>query len=227
MDNLNIFQQPLRGLIVGSTGQGKSTFLYNLIKGPLHKKFHKIFLFIINKDYDPKYKKMGIKQMYDDYDIVELEKIFMEKKPDNKQWLIILDDCISEKEFSSNSPQSILNKITVLGRLRGISLIVSVQKCRSASVVLRSNINWLVCFPTIYDLEIKAIYDICAINKYPYFKRMFHDITKDSQYNAFLYDRRKPSLFDQIYQLRSEASEGADPDLYEYKIFKYKYDFEY
>ena len=227
MESLNLFQLPLRGLIVGSTGQGKSTFLYNLIKGPLHKKFHKIFLFSINKDYDPKYKKMGIKQMYDDYNIVELEKIFMEKKPDNKQWLIILDDCISEKEFSSNSPQSILNKITVLGRLRGISLIVSVQKCRSSSVVLRSNINWLVCFPTIYDLEIKAIYDICAINKYRYFKGMFHDITKDSQYNAFLYDRRNPSLLDQIYQLRSEASEAEDPDLYEYKIFKYKYDFEY
>ena len=229
MENLNIFQLPMRALIVGSTGQGKSTLLYNMMIGPLRQQFHRVFLFTVNRDYDPKYSKMGIpkQRMYDDYDTAELEYLFESKKPDGKQWLIILDDCISEAEFSSNSPQSTLNRITVLGRLRGISLIVSVQKCCASSTTLRNNISWLVVFPTMYDREIKAIHDICSINKYPYFKRMFHEIVRDSRYNAFLCDKRQGNLLDQIYQLRPEKKEGNDQDSYDYHVFKYIYEFEY
>ena len=229
MENLNLFQLPLRGLVVGSTGQGKTTLLFNLLTNPdyLHKKFHKVHLFSVNIDYDPKYKKMNLnpKRMYNDYDTEELERIFNEKKPDGKHELIILDDCISEQEFKSESPKSILNKIMVLGRLRGLSLLISVQKCRSCSTIVRSNINWLITFPTIYDLEIKATYDISAINSYQYFKKMFHQITKDDQHHAFLYDRRQNSLMNQIYQLRPEKGEKEDE--YTYRVFKYSYNFEY
>ena len=229
MEQLNIFDLPTRGLICGSTGQGKSTLLYNLIKGPLHKKFDRIYLFTINLDYDPKYKKMKInpKRCFDDYNVPELEYIFHNKKPDGKQWLIILDDVMAEKDFNSNSPNTILNKIMVLGRLRGISLIASVQKCCCSSTVLRNNINWLVVFPTLYKTEIEAIHKICAINSETYFKRMFHQIVKDSQYNAFLYDRRQSNLLEQIYKLQPEKKDDDDPDSYNYRLFKMKYEFEY
>ena len=228
MEQTNIFNLPLRMMLVGASGQGKTTFIYNMIKGPLHRRFHRIYLFSINKDYDPKYKRLGIstRRMYDDYDTAELEHIFNIKPANADQWLIILDDCIAEKEFASNSPQSILNKLAVLGRLRGISLMVSVQKCCSSSTTLRNNINSLIVFPTIYDREIKAIYDICAINTYQYFKRMFHEIVQDSQYNAFLYDKRQSNLLQQIYQVRPEKREDDDPDSYNYRIFKYSYSFQ-
>ena len=56
---------------------------------------------------------------------------------------------------------------------------------------------------------------------------MFHDITKENKYDTFLYDRRNNSLLDQIYQTKPVKKDDNDPDSYEYKIFKYKYDFEY
>ena len=113
MEQLNIFQIPFRGLIVSNTGGGKSTILYNLIRGPLHRKFDRVYLFTINRDYDPKYKRMGIpsKRMYDDYDAEELEDIFYSKKADNKQWLIILDDVMADKDFNSPYQHQFLIKL--------------------------------------------------------------------------------------------------------------------
>ena len=159
---------PMRAVILGPSGSGKSILLQNFILDIYHKCFSRIYIFSpsINVDYQTwqPVKDMITKEItnnddeqfyFDHYDeeglfnfintqrkIIEYQK----KHNHNKLFsiLIVVDDFADDVKFSRNS--KLLHSLFTRGRHSQISTIVATQKFNALSPIIRVNASDLYVF---------------------------------------------------------------------------------
>ena len=159
---------PLRDIILGPSGAGKGVLLSNMILDIYRGCFDRIYIFspsidvdktwIPVKEYIEKSQKVDLKKeklFFDSYDAEALENIVstqhkvaehMKSKGFTKiyQVLIIVDDFADDPIFSRHS--KLLHALFTRGRHSFISTIVSTQKYRAISNIIRVNATNLYVF---------------------------------------------------------------------------------
>ena len=159
---------PMRSLILAPSGGGKTVLIQNLIMNIYKGCFNRIFIFSpsINVDYTWQPVKKYIQEemkvfesdkekiYFDKFDVAELSKIIDTqhkiiqylKKNDRKSLfsiLVIIDD-FADNHTVSHHP--LINSLFTRGRHNSISTIVSTQKFRAISNIIRVNATELYVF---------------------------------------------------------------------------------
>ena len=159
---------PVRAVILGPSGSGKSILLQNMILDLYRDCFSRIYIFSpsINVDYQTwepvkKYINKTIPQnddeefYYDRYDEESLNNIittqrkiieYQKKQNHNKLFsiLIVVDDFADDVKFSRNS--KLLHSLFTRGRHSQISTVVATQKFNALSPIIRVNASDLYVF---------------------------------------------------------------------------------
>ena len=172
---------PLRDIILGPSGAGKGVLLSNMILEIYRGCFDRIYIFspsidvdktwIPVKEYIEKSQKVDLKKeklFFDSYDAEALENIVstqhkvaehMKTKGYTKiyQVLIIVDDFADDPIFSRHS--KLLHALFTRGRHSFISTIVSTQKYRAISNIIRVNATNLYVFRLRNGGDLEALID--------------------------------------------------------------------
>ena len=172
---------PLRDIILGPSGAGKGVLLSNMILDIYRGCFDRIYIFspsidvdktwIPVKEYIEKSQKVDLKKeklFFDSYDAEALENIVstqhkvaehMKTKGYTKiyQVLIIVDDFADDPIFSRHS--KLLHALFTRGRHSFISTIVSTQKYRAISNIIRVNATNLYVFRLRNGGDLEALID--------------------------------------------------------------------
>lgn len=172
---------PLRDIILGPSGAGKGVLLSNMILDIYKGCFDRIYIFspsidvdktwIPVKEYIEKSQKVDLKKeklFFDSYDAEALENIVstqhkvaehMKSKGFTKiyQVLIIVDDFADDPSFSRHS--KLLHALFTRGRHSFISTIVSTQKYRAISNIIRVNATNLYVFRLRNGGDLEALID--------------------------------------------------------------------
>ena len=170
-------KKPFTLALCASRGGGKTSVLLQLVttpesQGGYAKGFSEIYLFSPNILVDDKLTFLASildpKKVFIEFDQQKIEDILNSNQFDNSRHkLIILDDCISERNFMDQTPDGILNRIATIGRNRNVSVIVVLQKFKGAPKTFRENLDGLVLFSGFSQDSINDIY--CAEIPFPYF----------------------------------------------------------
>ncbi len=163
----DIFDLPMRLLIISKSGDGKSSYLGNLL---LRKEFYRddflpenIFIFTGSKHGDKKLKtiidELDIEDsnVVDGYDEDYLSMIYdmlvenynekiEDKVKDKKELnsLIIFDDLSFNNSFKDKGKNDMIRKLFMNGRKYSISVVVISQKYSSVSTAIRENATGLI-----------------------------------------------------------------------------------
>jgi hypothetical protein len=172
---------PLRAVILGPSGSGKSILLQNMILDIYDKCFSRIYIFSpsINVDYQTwePVKKSINKEMnktddeefyFDHYDedalfnIINTQRKIIEyqkKNNHNKLFsiLIVVDDFADDVKFSRNS--KLLHSLFTRGRHSQISTIVATQKFNALSPIIKVNASDLYVFRLRNFSDLQAFLD--------------------------------------------------------------------
>ena len=172
---------PLRAIILGPSGSGKSILLQNMILDLYDKCFKRIYIFSpsINVDYQTwePVKKMIEKEIinnddeqfyFDHYDEEALFNIintqrkiieYQKKHNHNKLFsiLIVVDDFADDVRFSRNS--KLLHSLFTRGRHSQISTVVATQKFNALSPIIRVNASDLYVFRLRNYSDLQAFLD--------------------------------------------------------------------
>jgi len=172
---------PLRAIILGPSGSGKSILLQNMILDLYDKCFKRIYVFSpsINVDYQTwePVKKMIEKEItnnddeqfyFDHYDEEALFNIintqrkiieYQKKHNHNKLFsiLIVVDDFADDVKFSRNS--KLLHSLFTRGRHSQISTVVATQKFNALSPIIRVNASDLYVFRLRNYSDLQAFLD--------------------------------------------------------------------
>ncbi len=172
---------PLRAVILGPSGSGKSILLQNMILDIYDKCFKRIYIFSpsINVDYQTwePVKKMIEKEItsnddeqfyFDHYDEEALFNIintqrkiieYQKKHNHNKLFsiLIVVDDFADDVKFSRNS--KLLHSLFTRGRHSQISTVVATQKFNALSPIIRVNASDLYVFRLRNYSDLQAFLD--------------------------------------------------------------------
>jgi predicted AAA+ superfamily ATPase len=145
--NKGIFPVPFRCMISGTSGCGKTTFLYNLILQKWGIPFHYLYIFSQTLEQD------AYQNLKNDYEILSAEEdneiaYFFnnceELIPVNEcesNSLLVFDDCVNVKQ------QEIIKDYFSYGRNKNISCIYLTQcYTKVDSQLIRNNINFLCIF---------------------------------------------------------------------------------
>tara|TARA_R110001592_G_scaffold19427_5_gene79723 strand:+ start:1946 stop:2707 length:762 start_codon:yes stop_codon:yes gene_type:complete len=162
-----IFDLPMRLLIISKSGDGKSSYLGNLL---LRDEFYRkdflpenIFIFTGSKHGDKKLKtiidELDIEDsnVIDGYDEDMLDAIYdmlvdnfnekvEDKVKDKKQLnsLIILDDLSFNNSFKDKGKNDMIRKLFMNGRKYSMSVVIISQKYSSVSTAIRENATGLI-----------------------------------------------------------------------------------
>lgn len=151
------------------------------------------------------YEFLGLLQYYDYVDYRELEK------PDQYIYMIILDDCITNKSAFSSKKSSALTKAILNSRHIGICLYIATQHIKMVSKAVRGNVDIWQLFKTKNEqLLIDDIYpELSALLSPEEFLTLYHYATSASDNDSLVYDGKEPDKqnrfklnFDVILQLK-------------------------
>jgi len=172
---------PCRSLILGPSGSGKGILLQNLILDVYKNCFERIYIWSPSIDIDQTWrpvkqyieKEMKVntekeKCFFNEYHPEDLERVITQqhkiadyqKKQDHSkiyQILIIVDDFADSPEMSRHS--KLLHSLFTRGRHSFISSIVSTQKFRSISTIIRVNATELYVFKLRNQGDLDAFVD--------------------------------------------------------------------
>jgi len=172
---------PVRAVILGPSGSGKSILLQNFILDIWYKCFSRVFIFSpsINVDHQTwePVKQMISKEItnnddeqfyFDHYDedalfnIINTQRKIIEyqkKHNHNKLFsiLIVVDDFADDVKFSRNS--KLLHSLFTRGRHSQISTIVATQKFNALSPIIRVNASDLYVFRLRNYSDLQAFLD--------------------------------------------------------------------
>ena len=174
---------PIRSIILGPSGSGKSILLQNMILDIYKNCFSRVFIFSpsINVDYQTwepvkKYldkevndsEDQGDTFYFDHYDEEGLFKIidtqrkiieYQKKHNHHKLFsvLIVVDDFADDVKFSRNS--KLLHSLFTRGRHSQISTVVATQKFNALSPIIRVNASDLYVFRLRNYSDLQAFLD--------------------------------------------------------------------
>lgn len=200
------FKAPFLFLISAKRNSGKSVLLLNLLvhKDLLYQRFDVIYVFSPTWNYQNTFDVLDLppEQVFEEFDEKKIAEIIEENKEEQKEVLIIFDDCISSKGFKKTTEHSPLNHIATLGRHFNISLIIISQKLTSVSTQVRQNSDYIVLF-AINPLETKLAYDtFCnSISNYKDWQEMVKYCTKD-RYNFLFIDNHLGEFYHNFNKLQ-------------------------
>lgn len=133
-----LFGHPFRMVIVASSGGGKSSFIYSILK---QKKmygnfFDKVIIWNGSPRYNDTFRKLNNTEVFNDYDETEIKNLVDEirqlqeaRKNENKRYLRILFvfDDYSSKGLTKRNAINVVDDIFCSGRNAGISVIITSQ----------------------------------------------------------------------------------------------------
>jgi carboxylesterase type B len=174
----NVEKLPLRSLIVGSSGGGKSILLQNMILDIYKNCFSRVYIWSpsihIDHTWEPVKKyvydniKIGKDEecFFDHYNSEDLENVIETQKKvikymkdnDHKklyQILVVIDDFADVPEFTRNS--KLLWQLYIRGRHLMISSITSTQVFRQISPIIRKNLTSIYLFKMRNQSDLEAV----------------------------------------------------------------------
>ena len=174
---------PTRSILLGPSGTGKTTVMANLLLNHYRGCFQQIYIWSptmgvdktwdVIKDYCEKelHQVESKKERYffDSYSADDMKNVIdtqfkvveWQKNNGYKNMFsicIIVDDFVDDKKFC-HSDNSLLNKLFIKGRHACISTLVSTQKFRCLSSVIRSQITEIYVFPLRNNQDLEAFID--------------------------------------------------------------------
>lgn len=154
----NLIPQPLRCLINGNSGSGKTNLLLNLIYNPSGVLFRNLYIFSKSIEQEA---YVELRQKYTDIERTLNRKIvyFFSNCEDlppleecKKNSLVVFDDCLMEK-------QDVIKSYFIRGRHRNLSCVYLSQSYGRVDMqVIRNNVNLLCVFKQNKHYT-KRIYD--------------------------------------------------------------------
>jgi len=215
---------PLRDIILGPSGSGKGILLQNLILNIYKDCFDRIYIFspsiFVDKTWSPviehinkdlKVNTEKEKCLFDTFDTEELsnivetqKKIAEHMKSQNYkkiyQILIIIDDWADDYKASHNP---VLNSLFTKGRHSFISVIVSSQKFRALSNIMRVNAVNLYVFRlrNVGDLD-AFVEEVSAVASKKELLNLYHIATEEAY--SFLFIKLNSKKVNDMFYLRFE-----------------------
>lgn len=221
-----LFGHPFRCVIVGSSGGGKSSFLYSLLsdKKMYADFFDKIIIWNGSPRYNSQFRKLKNTEVYNQFDQEEIKNIVdeirimqEERKAQNLRYyriLFVFDD-YSSKGLVSRASINIIDDIFCSGRNAGISIIITSQvykhinrNCRMTNVthlvVMGVNQEMIKEISDEHQSEFATPDDIVNIYK---------DIRKKDNYGHLIVDYKRPAkerfrTLNKVYKIEDENGMG-------------------
>lgn len=194
MDN-NSFITKIPNLlyICGHRGSGKTYVLIQLLLNPnlYYQKYDKIFVFspsLLDKNDGSLFDLLNLPrcQVFSNFKEELLNGLIKKKKRfQEQQWLIILDDCITDIKNSH-----LMKIIATNGRHMGLSMWITSQKSTLGSTVIRTNADMCILFRPRSGNEIDALFrDSCinAISKKQFTKLLIDNTMEKHSFLAINY----------------------------------------
>ena len=177
----NVGSLPLRAILLGSSGTGKTILIQNMILKIYRNLFERIYIFSpsihvdsawdeVKKHLDNiKRKENEPELLYDNYDeqaltnIVDTQKKITQHLKSNKatkklyQILVVIDDLADNKECCRNS--RLLHSLYTRGRHSCISTICATQKFTALSPIIRVNATELYVFRLRNYIDLQTFLD--------------------------------------------------------------------
>lgn len=195
-------------LLIGRRGSGKTTMLMELLTGHngLMSEMDEILFVCPNIRFDRKYadymsetygdrqwRKHHNKKFHslDYYNPDRIKAIFDDRDPkDRDHIMIVLDDCISEKNFRRVGSSDVLSRTATAGRNRLISVVITSQQVRSIHSDVRKQADYAIVFKTDNLAEVDALYEDFGWGKRKDWVEWFQD-TLTEEYTALLLAQNK------------------------------------
>ena len=226
-----LFGHPFRCVIVGSSGGGKSSFLYSLLsdKKMYGDFFDKILIWNGSPRYNTQFKKLKNAEVYNTFDPVEITDIVNEirllqeeRKNDGLRYyriLFVFDDYSSKGLVGRNSI-NIIDDVFCSGRNAGISIIITSQVYKHINRNCRmTNVTHLVVMGVNQEMmkEISEEHQSEFANPDDIVK-IYKDIRTKDPYGHLIVDYKKPGkerfrTLNKIYKIEDNvqlAKDGLD-----------------
>jgi hypothetical protein len=200
-----LFGHPFRSVVVASSGGGKSSFIYNLMK---QKRmyggfFDQILIWNGSPRYNEEFKKLPHTSVYNEYNEEEIKELMdgikelqEARKAENKRFLRILlvFDDYSSKGLTKRNAVNIVDDIFCSGRNAGVSVIITAQvykhinrNCRMSNVthlvVMGVNQEMMKEIADEHQSELATPDDVVNI---------YQTIRKDDNYGHLIVDYTRP-----------------------------------
>lgn len=223
-----LFSHPFRSVIVGSSGGGKSSFLYSLLndKKMYGDFFDKILIWNGSPRYNSQFKKLKNSEIFNTFDpqeiteiVAEIRQLQEERKLENLRYyriLFVFDDYSSKGLVGRNSI-NIIDDVFCSGRNAGISIILTSQvykhinrNCRMTNVthlvVMGVNQEMMKEISEEHQSELATPDDIVNIYK---------DIRTKDNYGHLIVDYKKPAkerfrTLNKIYKIEDNVAKGLE-----------------
>lgn len=189
-------------IICGRRNSGKTSLLIKMLLHPqlLKGKFDAVFL--INPTYllDHKYSIIKFTEVYTEFDteIIEsiknfcLEQTLLDPK---KNFLLILDDCISHEDFKSNQSYNILNELACNSRHINLSVIVLTQVFKGVSLTMRRQADYVIFFNNKNHEELSSLYDEFGIGTKKDFMELLNSNVFKERHDFILIDNIQDKMY--------------------------------
>jgi len=149
---------PWRGIVVGSSGSGKTLLVLNLIK--LHTKVYDLIVLCIKNSDEPLYNYLKSKVPKES--LIIIEDINQLGPPENyksqTQTLVIIDDYCLEKD------QSKFTEFFIRGRKLNISTVYLTQSYVKCDITIRRNANYIFLKKIPNNRDITTLLNDFSIN---------------------------------------------------------------
>lgn len=218
-----LFGHPFRCVIVGSSGGGKSSFLYSMLSDNkmYGDFFDKVLIWNGSPRYNSQFRKLKNTEVYNTFDTEEIQNIVSEirilqeeRKAQGLRYyriLFVFDD-YSSKGLVNRQSINIIDDIFCSGRNAGISIIITSQvykhinrNCRMTNVthlvVMGVNQEMMKEISEEHQSEFATPDDIVNIYK---------DIRKKDNYGHLIVDYKRPAkerfrTLNKIYKIEDNA----------------------
>jgi hypothetical protein len=137
---------------------------------------------------------LGLLMAYDYVDYRELEK------PDQYLYMIILDDCITNKSAFSSKKSNVLTKAILNSRHIGICLYIATQHIKMVSKSVRGNVDIWMLFKTKNEkMLLEDVYpELSALVSPEEFLTLYHYATSASDNDSLVYDAKEKDKKDRF-----------------------------